>query len=189
MQLENELCIVQITTDTVYTVQSSDNKHYDLELNPEKYTHSDFYKTFSIHIDLFYKEIDIALVGDYYSCDTDCAILNDNILTIMQGNTISQIDIKKEELVLHKKFECFGCTLGIFPILDGFIVWGEIEILRLDLNFDKVWSFCGKDIFVSQSQNAPFMICGNSIKLFDWENNYCVLDFNGKLINTNTKHQ
>ena len=95
MQLVNELCIVQITTDTAYTVQSSDNKHYDLELNPEKYTRSDFYKTFSIHIDLFYKEIDIALVGDYYSYVTDCAILNENILTIMQGSTISQIDIKK----------------------------------------------------------------------------------------------
>lgn len=184
MKLTSEHCIIQISIDSTYTIQSADNKHYDLELNPQKYKHSDYYKVFSIHIDLFYKEIDIALIGDFYSYENDCAILNDNILTVKQGNLISQIDILKEELVLNKKFECFGCTFGIYQISNGFIIWGEMEILMLDNNLNKVWSFLGKDIFVSQTSNIPFKICKDSIKLYDWENNYYELDFSGKLIDS-----
>ena len=183
MQLKNDLCSVQIAIDTTYTVHSSDNRHYDLELNPENYGHNDFYKTLSIHIDSFTGEIDIALVGSYYSYDSDCAILDDRVLTIMQNNTISQICTDDGTLILHKSFECLGCTFGLYRLTNGYIVYSEIEIVMLDLNFNKVWSFMGKDIFVSQTREKTFVLCEHSIKLYDWQNNYYELDFTGKLIN------
>lgn len=183
MKLENKICNVEITIDSQYTVQSSDNKYYKLELNPSGYSHGSFYKTFSIHVNLFYKEYDIALIGNYYSYDADCAILNDNILTVMQGNSITQIDVQAEGMILHKEFDCFGCTFGIYSIKNGYIIYGEIEILKLDLNFDTVWSFSGRDIFVTQTPNAPFTLREDSIELYDWENNYYIIDFNGKQIN------
>lgn len=182
MVLRNELYIVNITVDTTYTFQSADNRPYDLELNPENYTHSGFYKTLSIHIDSFSDEIDIALIGSFYSYDTDCAVLEGDILTVMQNNFISQIDLKNVRLLLHKKFDCFGCAYGLFRVPKGFIVFGELEIVGLDLNFDRVWGFSDKDIFVSQSLKKPFEIGEASIKLYDWEDNYYELDFDGHLI-------
>ena len=182
MELENDFCYIQINIDTTYSVQSSDNRHYDLEFNPKNYRHNDLYKTLSIHIDLFNKEIDIALVRNFCSYDFDCAILEDRVLTIMQNNTISQICVDNGMLILCKDFECFGCTFGLYKVKNGYIVYGEIEIVMLDLDFNKVWSFSGRDIFVSQKEEKSFLICENSIKLYDWENNYYEIDFNGNLI-------
>lgn len=182
MNLKNELCSVKISIDTTYSVQSSDNRHYDFELNPENYGHNDFYKTFSIHIDSFNNEIDIALVGNFYSYDSDCAVLDGRVLTIMQNNTISQICVDDGTLIFHKEFECFGCNFGLYRVVNGYIVYGEIEIVMLDLDFNKVWTFSGRDIFVSQTRDNAFVLGEHSIKLYDWEDNYYELDFTGKLI-------
>lgn len=182
MILSNELCDITITLDETYSVESSDNKMYDIELNPDNFKHSDFSHAFSIHVDLHDRKMDIALVGSGYSSVSDCAVLEENVLTIMQDKSISQIDITSGKLLLFKKFECMGTTCGIYAIKDGFIVWGEIEIIRLDSSFDRVWAFSGKDIFVSQTSTIPFSISENRIKLYDWENNYYELDFDGKRI-------
>ena len=53
MVLQNDICKVNISIDTTYTVESTDNKPYDLVINPRHLKHSDMYKVFSIQIDLF----------------------------------------------------------------------------------------------------------------------------------------
>ena len=182
MTLQNEKCIITITTDSTYAIQSSDNKQYDFEYNPGNYKRHNWANAFSIHIDLFYKEYKIALVGEYSSDSLGCATLNGDILTVMKGCSISQINIITGELILYKTFECYGSTFGIYSIPNGYIIWGELEIIRLDLSFEKIWSFMGRDIFVSQTNTSPFVIHENSIKLYDWEGNYYELDFDGKQI-------
>lgn len=182
MKLKNKLCSVELTIDEEYTVQSSDNRHYDLELNPEGFKHSDLYKTLSIHIDLFNREINIALVGDIYYKDSDCAILEENILTILQNDAISRIDVNTGTLIQHKRLENFGCNFGIYKVMDGYLIYGEVYITMLDRNLNKKWAFGGRDIFVSQSNKNSFEIGEHSIKLYDWEDNFYEVDFDGKLI-------
>ena len=93
MELQNDKCNVKISIDTTYTVDSADNQFYDMEINLRHIKNSDFYKVFSITIDLFYRQYRVALVGDFYSYDEDCAILDDEILTILQNDTITQLRI------------------------------------------------------------------------------------------------
>ncbi len=45
MRLGNDLCAVEICNDTRYTLNSADNPHYDLELNPLNFKKNDFYQT------------------------------------------------------------------------------------------------------------------------------------------------
>lgn len=52
----------------------------------------------------------------------------------------------------------------------------------LDFNFNKKWSFSGRDVFVSVSRRKPFELCENSIKLYDFEDNFYEIDFMGNLI-------
>ena len=63
------------------------------------------------------------------------------------------------------------------------IIHGEMEITMLDNEFNKMWSFMGKDIFASVSGKEPFEICKDRIKLYDFEDNYYEIDFCGKCIN------
>ena len=44
MILQNEICHIVINIDETYTVDSADNRHYDVTLNPGDYGRSDFSK-------------------------------------------------------------------------------------------------------------------------------------------------
>lgn len=182
MVLENEKCCIEIKVDETYTVGSADNRYYDIVLNPCQYKRSDLTKTLSICIDLFSAELSIALVGPFYSYDFDCAVLEDEILTVLQDNSITQIKITDGSVVRHTRFECFGCNFGIYKVECGYVVHGEIEITMLDFDFNKRWSFSGRDIFASVSGMQPFEIRGKVICLCDFEGNYYELDFNGNRI-------
>lgn len=182
MLLQNPKCKIMISVDETYTVESSDNNHYDMVLNPYHFKRNNRYKTFSIQIDLFYKKICVALVGDFYSYDADCAILDNEILTILQNNAIIQIKIYDGSLMFYKVFDCFGCNYAIYKVGSDYIIYGEIEIIMLDSKFNKKWTFSGRDIFVSMSKKKSFELCENSIKLYDFEDNFYEVDFDGKQI-------
>lgn len=192
MLLRNDICNVEISIDKTFTVDSTDNKPYDLVINPLNLKHSDTYKAFSIEIDLFYKAIRIALIGRFYSYaddslgyDANCAILQDEVLTVLQDRAIVQLDVNNGAILLFKIFECFGCNYGIFKVKNGYIIYGEIEITMLDFEFNKEWSFMGKNIFISKLDKNSFELCENSIKLYDIENNFYEIDFMGNLIQEN----
>lgn len=47
MVLSNDLCTVTVSIDEQFTVNSADNKHYDMIYNLNNYRKSDYYKTTS----------------------------------------------------------------------------------------------------------------------------------------------
>ena len=130
---------------------------------------------------------DIALIGDYYTYPEDCAILEDNILTVLQNDYITQIDLKKVQIIAGYELEVFGTTFSIYRMPDGYLIYGEIEIIKLDDGFNTMWKFSGKDIFVSITQQNAFELTDHSIKLYDFEGNFYEIDFDGKLINNESK--
>lgn len=182
MILLNEICHIEISIDETYTVGSVDNRYYDVTLNPAHYRHNDLSKTLSIHIKLFSKEFQIALIGPYHSYDSDCAVLEDDILTILQDDMITQININNASIIRNVMIDSFGCNFAIYKIEKGYIIYGEIEITMLNFDFEKQWSFSGQDIFISVSNKKPFTIRENLICLYDFEDNYYEIDFNGKQI-------
>lgn len=182
MVLQNEICHIKINIDETYTVDSADNRHYDVILNPRHYRHNDLSKTLSIHIDLYSREFQIALIGPYHSYDSDCAILEDDILMILQDDMITRINITEASITRNIMLDCLGCNFAIYKVKKGYIIYGEMEIMMLDFDCNKQWSFSGRDIFVSVSGKEPFTICENSICLYDFEDNYYEIDFDGKQV-------
>jgi len=182
MILENDNCIVKIDVDETYTIDSADNRYYDAILNPSNYRRSDFIKTLAVHIDMFSKQLRIALIGSCLVSDLDCAILDDNILTVLLDQEIIQINITDGSIIRHIKLDGFGCNFAIYKVKKGYILYGEIEITMLDVNLVKKWTFSGKDIFVSVSGKIPFEIKEKSICLYDFEDNYYEIDYEGNRI-------
>ena len=138
--------------------------------------------TFSICVNLFDSEFCIALIGPFCSYDHNCAILDDETLTVLQDKTITQFRITDGSIIRHIELDCFGCNFSIYKIENGYVLHGEIEITMLDLDFIKKWSFSGKDIFASVSGKQPFEIRDDFICLYDFEDNYYEIDFNGNLL-------
>lgn len=178
MVLENEKCCIKINIDETYTVDSMDNRHYDVVLNPCNYKRSDLSKTLSIHIDLFLHDYSIALIGPFYTYDSHCATLDNETLTVLQDNTITQLKITEGTIIRHVKFDCwFGCNDAIYKVEQGYVIVGEIEITMLDFDFTKKWSFVADNVVVS----STFKLQENSMCLYDIEDNYYEVDFDGNL--------
>ena len=108
MILQNEICEVHISIDTTYTVESTDNRHYDIVLNPFHKKHNDFYTAFGIKIDLFYENIDLVLIGDFTTICDDCALIENNVLTVLINDAIVQIDVKNGTMICCKEVHCVG---------------------------------------------------------------------------------
>lgn len=182
MVLHNDICSIIISIDETYAINSTDNKDYDLVINPQNLKCGDMYRVLSIKIDLPKKTIAVALVGDFYINDIDCAILEETVLTVLLDDAIVQLDVNNGFILSFKKLDCFGCNFGIYKVETGYIIYGEIEITMLDFNLDKKWIFSGRDIFASVSGKESFKLCESSIQLYDFEDNFYEIDFTGKLI-------
>lgn len=183
---QNDKYFVEITFDETYTIDSADNKRYDYVLNPSNKRCGAMYKV--LHLSAKgVQNADIALVGDYYTYLEDCAILEDNILTVLQNDYISQIDLETFQIVASYELDVFGSNFSIHRMTDGYLIYGEIEILKLDNEFNTSWKFSGRDIFVSITGKNAFELTDHSIKLYDFEDNFYEIDFDGKLINEELK--
>ena len=184
MILENKNCKINITTDETYIINSKENYHYDVILNLDNYGQNDLYKVLSVSIDLFYKEYKMALVGSYLAYDIDCALLEDVVLTVLQDDRITQINVINGKVINHKKLDCFGSNFGIYKVDTGYIIHGEIEITKWDLDFNKKWSFSGRDIFVSITGKQSMTLLKDRICLYDFYDYYYEIDYDGNQINS-----
>jgi hypothetical protein len=184
--LQNEKYSVRITTAHTYIEESADNRSYDYILNPNKLGRNNMYRTLCISV-TGTKNAEIALVGDYYTSDIDCAILEDNILTVLQNDYISQIDLETVQIIAGYELDVLGTTFSIYRMSDGYLIYGEIEIIKLDNEFNVAWKFSGRDIFVSITDKNAFELTDRSIKVYDFEDNFYEIDFNGNLIREELK--
>ena len=183
---QNDKNYVEITLDETYTIDSTDNKRYDYVLNPSNIRRGDMYKVLHLSVKGD-QNAEIALIGDYYTYPEDCAILEDDILTVLQNDYITQIDLKSVQIIAGYELDVFGTTFSIYRMSDGYLIYGEIEIIKLDNEFNVVWKFSGRDIFVSVTEKNAFELTDHSIKLYDFEDNFYEIDFDGKLINETIK--
>lgn len=188
MLIDNGIYKIEIVKDATFTLDSVDNKPYALILNPNNMKRSDYYKAFSINIDNSTDQKCIALIGSFFGSDEDVAILEDNALTVLMNATISVIDCRTLELKLHKKISARGIYCSIYKFENGYIVYGELEILKLSSNFEVEWSFSGEDVFVTQDGSLPFYIQDKSIYLTDWNGSTYIVNKLGKLIAAQTKY-
>ena len=183
MYLKNEEFSVEIKLDSTYTINSADNPfHYDKILYARETFQNDYYKTLSIEVDNDIDIFKIALIGDYFSYDFDCAVLNDDILTVLQNQNLTSISLTDFTILKSVKLPENGTNYGIYRCKHGYLIYGEIQITMLDREFNVQWDFIGRDIFVTQNSNKPFAFNDKKIMLYDWENNYYELDYNGNLI-------
>lgn len=184
--LQNENFFVEISVDETYKIGSADNDKYDIVMNPAEIADDDDADLYNaLHITVKgHSNTEFALIGSRYASPENCAVLEDNILTVMQDDFITRIDLETMSIVAcHEiKIYYFGVYYGIYRIPNGYIIYGEVLILKLDDDFQIVWDFRGHDIFVSITGKNAFKITQNSIKLYDFYDNYYELDFDGNLI-------
>jgi hypothetical protein len=187
--LSNNKYKVEIIEDKTYTLQSTDNMHYDYVFNPDNLTRNDYLMTLAIHVIENGTEKKYALIGSRFGNVEKCAVLENSTLTILIDDSISQIDLKSDSIIRHKVISNYGTCFTIYKIESGYIIHGELEILKIDLSLNVKWTFSGADIFVTPDGDQAFQIINDKIILHDWNGTIYKLDMLGNLISDTYKNR
>ena len=150
MKLKNESYEVTISIDPTYTFGSADNVHYyDHVLVAHGLETNDYYSTFCIRVISGEREYSIALIGGNTSDDSECAVLEGNVLTVLQDEFITGIDLAKCSILNSKKIPQSFVNYALFRVPGGLVVYGELEIIGLDRDLNVVWRYGARDIITS----------------------------------------
>lgn len=115
---------------------------------PNADSHSEYdLDTVTIEIVKNGKRSKVALIGDTTANNEDCAVLNGDILSVLQGWTLYHINIETCDLVSTTKIDSWCPNFNIYRIQDGYIILGETDGTMLDHGFNTLWSFGGNDVF------------------------------------------
>ncbi len=107
-------------------------------------------------------------------------IENDRII-VCCSDSVFCLSIPNLDLIWKTQVDSFTC-FEIFKVRESYIIHGEMEISRLNLNGKIMWQKSGTDIFTAETGNNDFEITEEYIKAIDWENRIYKFDFNGTLI-------
>ncbi|MBR2860940.1 MAG: hypothetical protein IKB86_03790 [Clostridia bacterium] len=182
MKFKNNLCTVCISVKDSFSFDDPQNKRYDVILDPLNYSNEDYIKVFEINVYLFNKQKKLALISRWGEPTDDIAALDGSILTLLQNNAFLQIDVMKGRVINVKPTDIFGCVFSLNKFGDDYIVYGEMEIARFDSKLNKLWSFSGIDIFFSPTGKTAFEMTKDTIKLYDFNDTFYEIDYNGKEI-------
>lgn len=151
--------------------------------NPENINTEDFYMAHVLEIrERHGGVLTVALLDTLCSNYEHYAILEPHHITIILFSSILRLGLETGMIMQSVACDNLGGLFEIHPIEDGYIIWGESDIFRYDLQLNRIWHFTGRDILVSQTKDKHFWIDDGLIRCRDFEDWHYVLDFNGKLI-------
>lgn len=61
--------------------------------------------------------------------------------------------------------------------LDGFIIFGELDVVKLNHNFEMEWDFSASNVIVEYSINDK-----SEILIVDWDKKHIKLNSNGEIM-------
>lgn len=171
---------ISINEAPPYSCNSTDNKYYDKVLVIEK---SDFNKTIELEIEQNEETRSVLLIVPYYTPLESFIATHRDGLFMMLNDFLCVFDPETMTIVKQVQINPLGTMFEVHKLENDYILYGEMEIYRISEELDIKWEFSGRDIFVRYQGTEPaFLIKKDRICLYDFEDNYYEIDFEGKQI-------
>jgi hypothetical protein len=107
-------------------------------------------------------------------------LITADYLLICCCDTVYSFKLPWLTLNWKKKFDAATC-FAIYPFKDDFIIHGELEIKRVDMDGNVKWEFSAKDIFVTQDGKEAVKLIGDRIEVTDWDGDTYILNGDGQV--------
>ncbi|GGF24223.1 hypothetical protein [Flavobacterium limi] len=187
LNISNEIWNVEIS----YSKTNSENKKSEIikviELQ-NKYKSNSLFVNIQKRDSEIYKSLEISgLDGGFYlhksteNHKSQSIKLNENNLIMSLGFTILSLNLNEIEIDWILRPD----TTELFEFYDlenDILLRGEHRIFRIDKNGNIKWEYGGRDIWVNLEGKSEVNIEEDKIKLFDFESNEYVLNFDGELL-------
>ena len=187
MELEIQPYKIKLVNAEQYTLNSADNiESYDVEYFQGDINGDRYYPTSKHGIRIFEndEEIRSAIVcetGGATGIHEESALINGNDLYLCCCDNVYCLSIPNLDLKWNKRLDPATC-FGIYSFKGDFIIHGELQISRIDLDGNQKWTFGARDIFVTEDGSDSFKIKEDKIHLKDWMGYNYIIDENGKEI-------
>ncbi|MBB4804355.1 hypothetical protein HNP37_004442 [Flavobacterium nitrogenifigens] len=179
---------IEVIDDKNYNLNST----YNLRQYQKTYFEENEFRPSSKHA-IIIKEHGIE-IASVLICETNGAteifdnsfIIENDKIWIIVSNKIYCLEIPSLEIIWRKEFDQFT-NFHIHKLEEDFVIHGELEIFRITKEGEIIWRFGGLDIWINPEGKNEFTIENHFIRLFDFESNEYVLDFNGKELEFNPR--
>ena len=174
-------CSIEISLETDYNFKSADNKQYDKIINLMR--NEERTKTISIKIEKDENIKEVALIVPFFTYVDKCALPTEQYIFFMFDKLLCLFNPITMEIVKQTEIPSSGTMFSLLSYDKDFILYGEMEIYRVTKDLKIKWEFLGKDIFVRYKGEEPaFEMKEDRICLYDFEDNYYEIDYDGKII-------
>ena len=174
IELENDEYCTENSSDNLfnYDVVYFDQSEYDFPTRIGL-------KTFE-NGDLIRSAI-IGSIGGGTGIHENSQLIEHDRIVICCSDSLFCLSIPDLNLIWKTKADQATC-FELFKFEDSYIVHGEMEISRIDLNGKIMWQRSGADIFTTAEGTDDFQITKSYIRATDWENRTYKFDFEGTII-------
>jgi hypothetical protein len=142
----------------------------------EEYTKNDYVSAYIISVHSLITDYKIAIIGSAFGIIENCAVLEADSLVILIDSYMVFFNLITRILELKKEVIDFSTGIGIYAFDNGYIVHGEVDIIKVDKLGNKIWSFCGRDIWTRPNGEQSIIIQKDRLSLTDFEGSKYYLD-------------
>ena len=145
----------------------------------------DYFKTICVSVADAAHTIEkkIVLKVSFFTPHDDYAFIEDNSLYLFLNDTVCVFDVQTGEIKNKKSIGMMGTLFSVYRYQRDFILYCEMDIIRMTPNLDVAWDFGARDIFVRYHGEEPaFEMMPDRIRLYDFSDNYYEIDYDGCVI-------
>lgn len=176
---ENDKYRVTIKAAPYYSIDSTDNKKYDLCINACEDAISGHYCCYEMEV-LTYESWEvfsiILVASNCTKVFEKSGSLRDDTFWLILNSVILKINLGDFTYVKHLISKSFGSYYEIYPCDRGFLVYGELELVLFDEQFAECWRYATQDILFGGQE---LILDENGICFEDFEGNYHEVDWYG----------
>lgn len=166
---------IEVNLDELYKINSTDNiNKYDniYFSNSINKDYSEYAPKYNITIkekeDILKKVLLISSDGGPTEPHKKSILIDNNSLIIIIGDSIFSLSLP--DLSINWVTECINCItcFEVFNCIDGYIIHGELSIIKLNKLGKIEWEFSGRDIFTTIDGLDDFQVFDGYIIAKDW---------------------
>ena len=163
-----------------YSFNSTDNKHYDSVIIVEE---NEFNRCIEIEVEKYGDTKTVLMVAPFYTPTESFVAPHKDGLFMMLNDILCVFSPESTSITKQIQINPMGVMYEVHSLEDDYILYGETEIYRISQELAVKWDFSGRDIFVRYQGNEPaFLMKQDRICLYDFEDNYYEIDFDGNII-------
>lgn len=181
MRIEQNIYLIELTEESISNASSLKKRYLKQYINSTEFKPSTIIGLEIYQDHRLLNSTCIGAEGGATGISPSMYVLEEKQFVLCCGNSIFCLSIPEFQLLWKTQADMATC-FQIFKYKNQYIVHGELEISKLDIDGEILWQFSGEDIFVNLDNENEIEMTETHIRITDFSNTVFTIDYNGEII-------